>query len=78
MAERLFYHLRLQMNFERVKSIIFGSFNAIRYDLQFGSVEQMLTAHLADLDIPICCGFPIAKVQKKSAPSPSKYRSTFS
>ena len=58
-VDRLFYHLRLQMDFERVKGIIFGSFNAIRYDLQFGSVEQMLTAHLADCDIPICCGFPV-------------------
>ncbi|MBQ3768416.1 MAG: LD-carboxypeptidase [Prevotella sp.] len=57
--DRLFYTLRLQMDFERVKGIIFGSFNSIKYDLQFGSVEQMLIAHLRDLDIPICCGFPV-------------------
>ncbi len=57
--DRLFYHLRLQLDFERVKGIIFGSFNSIKFDLQFGSVEQMLTAHLADYDIPICCGFPV-------------------
>ena len=57
--DRLFYMLRLQEGFERVKGIIFGSFNSIKFDLQFGSVEQMLVAHLHDLDIPICCGFPV-------------------
>ena len=57
--DRLFYTLRLQLDFERVKGIIFGSFNSIKYDLQFGSVEQMLIAHLRDLDIPVCCGFPV-------------------
>ena len=50
---------RLQNSFERVKGIIFGAFNSIRYDLQFGSVEQMLIAHLHDLEIPVCCGFPV-------------------
>jgi len=57
--DRLFYMLRLEMNFERVKGIIFGTFNSIKYDLQFGSVEQMLIAHLHDSDIPVCCGFPV-------------------
>ena len=57
--DRLFYMLRLQLDFEQVKGIIFGTFSSIRYDLQFGSVEQMLTAHLHDLDIPVCCGFPV-------------------
>ena len=55
----LFYMLRLQSGFERVKGVIFGSFSSIKFDLQFGSVEQMLVAHLRDLDIPICCGFPV-------------------
>ena len=57
--DRLFYMLRLQQNFERVKGIIFGTFNSIKYDLQYGSVEQMLVAHLLEYDIPICCSFPI-------------------
>jgi muramoyltetrapeptide carboxypeptidase len=57
--DRLFYMLRLQNSFERVKGIIFGAFNSIRFDLQFGSVEQMLIAHLHDLEIPVCCGFPV-------------------
>jgi len=57
--DRLFYMLRLQQNFERVKGIIFGVFSSIRFDLQFGSVEQMLIAHLHDMDIPVCCGFPV-------------------
>ena len=57
--DRLFYMLRLQQNFERVKGIIFGTFNSIKYDLQYGSVEQMLVAHLLEYDIPICCGFPV-------------------
>ena len=57
--DRLFYTLRLQLDFERVKGVIFGSFNSIKYDLQFGSVEQMLIAHLRDLEIPVCCGFPV-------------------
>ena len=43
----------------RVKGIILGSFNSIKFDLQFGSVEQMLVAHLHDLEIPVCCGFPV-------------------
>lgn len=57
--DRLFYMLRLQQDFERVKGIIFGTFNSIKYDLQYGSVEQMLIAHLYEYDIPICCGFPV-------------------
>ena len=57
--DRLFYTLRLQLDFERVKGIIFGAFTSIKYDLQFGSVEQMLIAHLRDLEIPVCCGFPV-------------------
>ena len=57
--DRLFYMLRLQMMFENVKGIIFGTFNSIKYDLQYGSVEQMLIAHLHDYDIPVCCGFPV-------------------
>ena len=57
--DRLFYTLRLHQDFERVKGIIFGAFNSIKYDLQFGSVEQMLISHLHDLEIPVCCGFPV-------------------
>ena len=57
--DRLFYMLTLQQNFDRVKGIILGTFNSIKYDLQYGNVEQMLIAHLRNYDIPICCGFPI-------------------
>ena len=57
--DRLFYSLRLQLDFERVKGIIFGAFNSIKYDLQYGCVEQMLISHLHDLEIPVCCGFPV-------------------
>lgn len=57
--DRLFYMLSLQQNFERVKGIILGTFNSIKYDLQYGSVEQMLIAHLHDYEIPVCCGFPV-------------------
>ena len=27
--------------------------------MQYGSVEQMLVAHLHEYDIPVCCGFPV-------------------
>ena len=57
--DRLFYTLILQHDFERVKGIIFGTFNSIKYDLQYGSVEQMLIAHLHGFEIPVCCGFPV-------------------
>lgn len=57
--DRLFYMLTLQQEFERVKGIIFGTFSSIKYDLQYGSVEQMLIAHLRNYDIPVCCGFPV-------------------
>ena len=57
--DRLFYMLSLQQNFERVKGVILGTFNSIKYDLQYGSVEQMLIAHLHDYEIPVCCGFPV-------------------
>ena len=57
--DRLFYMLTLKHDFERVKGIIFGTFSSIKYDLQYGSVEQMLIAHLHEYDIPICCGFPV-------------------
>ena len=58
-VDRLFYMLMLRLNIERVKGVIFGSFCSIKFDLQFGSVEQMLIAHLHELDIPVCCGFPV-------------------
>jgi muramoyltetrapeptide carboxypeptidase len=58
-VDRLFYMLLLRLNFERVKGIIFGTFNSIRYDLQYGSVEQMLITHLHAHDISVCCGFPV-------------------
>ena len=57
--DRLFYTLLLQNSFHRIKGVILGTFNSIRYDLQYGSVEQMLIAHLHDMDIPVCCGFPV-------------------
>lgn len=57
--DRLFYMLTLHQDFERIKGIIFGTFSSIKYDLQYGCVEQMLTAHLRDYDIPVCCGFPV-------------------
>lgn len=57
--DRLFYSLRVQPDFERVKGIVFGSFSSVKYDLQYGSVEQMLITHLHDMDIPVCCGFPV-------------------
>lgn len=57
--DRLFYMLRLQGVLNRVKGIVLGEFNAIKYDLQFNSVEQMLTHHLRNCGIPVCCGFPV-------------------
>ena len=57
--DRLFYELLLQQSFDRVKGIILGTFSSIKYDLQYGSVEQMLIAHLQKFNIPICCGFPV-------------------
>ncbi len=57
--DRLFYMLRLQKNFDRIKGIILGSFSSIKFDLQFSSAEEMLIGHLHDLEIPVCCGFPI-------------------
>jgi muramoyltetrapeptide carboxypeptidase len=57
--DRLFYQLRLLSNFPQVKGIIFGMFSTIKFDMEFNSVEEMLVAHLADCDIPICCGFPV-------------------
>ena len=57
--DRLFYMLTLQHDFERVKGIILGTFCSIKYDLQYGSVEQMLIAHLHQYEIPVCCGFPV-------------------
>ncbi len=57
--DRLFYMLTLQHDFERVKGIVLGTFSSIKYDLQYGSVEQMLIAHLYQYEIPVCCGFPV-------------------
>ena len=51
--------LTLQHDFERVRGIILGTFSSIRYELQYGSVEQMLIAHLHQYEIPVCCGFPV-------------------
>lgn len=49
--DRLFYMLRLQNSFERVKGIIFGAFNSIRHDLQFGSV--LAYSHTREFSIDI-------------------------
>ena len=57
--DRLICSLRLSLDFERVKGVVFGSFSSTQFDLQFDSVEQMLTAHLREYDIPVCCGFPV-------------------
>ncbi len=57
--DRLFYMLRLQGVLPRVKGVILGEFAAINYDLLYDSVEQMLTYHLKDCHIPVCCGFPV-------------------
>lgn len=56
--DRLFYMLRLQGDLERVTGIILGEFFAVRYDLQYDSVEEMLSKHIQDPKIPVCCGFP--------------------
>ena len=56
--DRLFYMLRLQGDLERVTGIILGEFFAIRHDLQFDSVEEMLSKHIQIPEIPVCCGFP--------------------
>jgi len=56
--DRLFYMLRLQGVLSRVKGVILGEFTGINYDLLYDSVEQMLTYHLKNRQIPVCCGFP--------------------
>ncbi len=57
--DRLFYMLRLQGVLSRVKGIILGEFTAVNFDLLYDSVEQMLTYHLKNRHIPVCCGFPV-------------------
>jgi len=56
--DRMFYTLMLQKAFWKVKGVIFGMFMAVRYDLEFNSVEHMLVYHLRNLGIPVCCGLP--------------------
>ena len=56
--DRMFYTLMLQKAFWNVKGVIFGMFMAVRYDLEFNSVEHMLVYHLRNLGIPVCCGLP--------------------
>ena len=56
--DRMFYTLMLQKAFWKVKGVIFGMFMAVRYDLEFNSVEHMLVDHLRNLGIPVCCGLP--------------------
>jgi muramoyltetrapeptide carboxypeptidase len=57
--DRMFYAITLQNSFDRIKGIILGTFSSIKYDLQYGSAEQMLIEHLRSYNIPICCGFPV-------------------
>ena len=57
--DRLFYMLRLQKNFDRIKGVILGEFVAIKHDLQFDSAEQMIIQHLKRFNIPVCCNFPV-------------------
>jgi len=56
--DRLFYMLRLQGVLSRVKGVILGEFEGVNFDLQYDSVEQMLSKHLKPFNIPVCCGFP--------------------
>lgn len=57
--DRLFYMLNLQGLLDHVQGVVLGDFSTVRHDLQVGSVEQMLTSHLHNRDIPVCCGFPV-------------------
>ena len=56
--DRLFYMLNLEDQLKHVKGIILGDFSSIKQDLVVGSVEQMLTAHLKEHNVPVCCEFP--------------------
>lgn len=57
--DRMFYMLSVKGVMKRVKGVVLGEFTSIRYDLNFNSVEEMLTHHLEKYNIPVCCGFPV-------------------
>ena len=57
--DRLFNTLRIRGVFNRVKAIIIGDFSDSANDLDYDSVEQMLSPYLQRMNIPVCCGFPI-------------------
>lgn len=43
---------------ERVKGVILGDFSGCRNDLDYPSVEAMITSYFEGRGIPVCCGFP--------------------
>ena len=50
--------LRVHGVLEHVRGVILGRFNACAADLDYPSVEAMLSAYFRPLGIPVCCGFP--------------------
>ena len=57
--DRLFNTLKVRGVFNRVKAVIIGDFSESANDLSFDSVEEMLSPYLKQMNIPVCCGFPI-------------------
>ena len=56
--DRYFQMLRVHGVLEHVRGVILGRFNDCGADLDYPSVEAMLTAYFRPLGIPVCCGFP--------------------
>ena len=56
---RLFYTLKINGTFDRIKGLIVGSFSDVKYTLDFPHVYDMVQSIVKDYDFPVAYGFPV-------------------
>lgn len=56
---RMFYSLRANGTFDRIKGLIVGSFSEVKYTPDFKHVYDMVESIVAKYDFPVAYGFPV-------------------
>lgn len=56
---RLFYTLKINGTFSRIKGLIVGSFSDVKYTPDFAHVYDMVQSIVKDYDFPVAYGFPV-------------------
>ena len=56
---RLFYTLKVNGTFDRIKGLIVGSFSDVKYTSDFAHVYDMVESIVRDYGVPVAYGFPV-------------------